>query len=204
MESGTFRIDGVLYVSNIEYTINYTENTNTEYIVGTIDTLRDENGVLMSFDSSANVQANTSTWLGTVSYATSDTYGDVGKLELSATAWGGAGFELSAAAKTYLNTLLQTDGISGVKLSFKYYVENGSSGINYIGFYEGNTKPIEMVGAWRDFEFLMTRPVENLILGVFANQAASWTGGTVNCIVYFTDVLYDVQYENEGNCINRS
>ena len=198
-ESGTFRIDGILYVSNIEYTINYAGEADTEYTVDAVDKSRDENGLLQSFESSANISANTSSWLGSVGCATSDTYGDVAKLELSSTAWGGAGFFLSSSAKAYVNTLLQTEGISGVRVSFKYFVEEGTSGVSYVGLFEGNTKAIAGKGAWYDFEYVMTKPVENLILGVFANQAASWTGGTVNCVTWFTDVFYEIQYENTSS-----
>ncbi len=198
-ESGTFRIDGILYVSNIEYTINYTENTNTEYIVGAIDTLRDENGLLQSFESSANVTANTSAWLGTVSAVTDATYGNVVKLTSSADKWGGMGFFLSSTAKTYLNSLLNTSGVAGVKISFKYMVEEGATGINYVGLFEGNTQAIGGKGVWNNFEKVVTTPISNLILGVYANAAVTWTGGSVNCAVYFTDVFYEVQYEDTAS-----
>lgn len=193
-EGGTFRIDGVMYVSSIEYKLNYAGETDTEYMVE--NTLREENGMLMSFDSEKNIATNTGSWLGTVSYATDSTYGNVAMLASPVANWGGMGFQLGGNAKTYLNSLLNADSVSGVKISFQYKVEEGMSGVNYVGLFEGNTNAIATRGVWNSFEYVMTKPVENLILGVYANAAASWTGGAVNGTVYFTDVLYEIIYDS--------
>ena len=190
--SGSFRIDGVAYISNIEYKINYAGESETGY---TADTLRDENGLLMSFDSAKNVSDNTKAWAGSLSATTDATQGNVGLLSASGVAGGRVGFILGDAAKNYVNGLLATKGVTGVKVSFKYMLASGDVYAKHIGFYEGTTQPTGSRDVWNTYECVITKPITNFIIGLYANANASYAGYGVTCNAYFGQIFYEVQYD---------